>query len=98
MELGRFDNYDSMKRASERFVMAMTGKLPPKDTEAENQDQCAHDSRYSFVWNGKRRCRQCNPRTAAELSRERRLPEMIENTRTKLAHLEAEAKRRGLIT
>ena len=96
--LGDFQNYRSMEIANARFVAALTGKAEkPITPKAEPQPPCAHDTRYSFTHAGKVRCRICNPRTAADLSRERRLPEMIENTQEKLNRLLKEAKRRGIV-
>lgn len=96
--LGDFQNYRSMEIANARFVAALTGRsdahVAPK---AVPRPMCAHDSRYSFTHADKVRCRICDPRTAADLSRERRLPEMIENTQEKLNRLLKEAKRRGIV-
>lgn len=98
--LGDFQNPQSMKIASDRFLAALAAARYPRvagSVAPAPVRDCAHDSRYSFLHEGKRRCRQCSPRTAAEVSRERRLPEMIENTQTKLDRLLKEAKRRGII-
>ena len=98
MELGKFENAASMERASARFLDALLrGREPQRVENVETRLECGHDIKNAYRYAGKRHCRVCNPRIYAERRRDDRLPEMIENTREKLARLEGEARRKGLI-
>lgn len=98
MDLGKYESYPSMERASERFVEALLrGDRPAPVQNVEARLPCDHDSKHAYRYADQLRCRICKPRAVAERRRDERLPDMIENTRDKLARLEREARRKGLI-
>lgn len=99
MELGRFENYESMQRASERFLVLLGVREPvaaANDT-GEGRLSCGHSHSRGHLINGTVTCRTCDARAEADYRRQQRLPEVLANTRQKLQDLEAEARRRGQI-
>lgn len=93
-DVGRFENYQSMVRASERFVSLLQGKLIASpllvENVAEKRLPCGHES------TGRDGCRKCRA-VHAEQRRDRRLPEQLERARLRAAALENEMRLKGMI-
>lgn len=93
-ELGRFESYDSMIRASERFVARLQGRpvasVEAIENVAEPRLSCGHEPSSGPG------CRQCRT-LAAESRRDRRLPEQLDRARRRVEALEGELKRKGII-
>ncbi|GMM93098.1 hypothetical protein [Qipengyuania sp. MTN3-11] len=89
--IGRFEDRRSMEEASAIFLRALRGKPTRIENVEEPRLACGHDRKHRYIYKRQEVCRLCK----AERDRAARLPDMIENTRTKLAMLEREARRRG---
>lgn len=93
MKLADVNDPKAMAKASKLFVELLKGKTVSIEN-VESRLSCGHEEKHRVRrGDGKSYCRACN----RQYQRDRYLSTSLENTREKLARLEAECREKGIV-